>query len=57
MKIFFGLVALILLLIAVVQMFNDNWGPGVLFFGLGIVAIFLIPQDGPRSGGSIHWFE
>jgi predicted acyltransferase len=50
MKIFMGLVALVLTWAAVLQMANDNWGPGFLLFGLGIVAIHLIPQD--RSSGS-----
>jgi hypothetical protein len=57
MKVFMGLVALVLLFIGVVHMANDNWGPGALFFGLGIGAIWLIPQDrGLRHKGSVHFF-
>lgn len=58
MKIVIGLVALVLLLIGVVQMFNDSWGAGLLFFGLGILALHLVPDDGGlRHRGSIHFFD
>jgi hypothetical protein len=58
MKIFMGLVALVLLCIGVGHMASDNWGPGFLFFGLGIGAIWLIPQDRSlRHKGSLHFFE
>lgn len=54
MKSLIGLAALIFLLIGIGNMANDNWGPGLLFFGLGIGAIHLLPED--QGGGWLGIF-
>lgn len=56
MKIALGFLALIFMLIGIGNMSADNWGPGLLFFGLGIGAIMLMPDGGLRHKGSIHFF-